>query len=299
MKCFVCGGETGTLHAEVAEPNTLEKFSILACRECGFGQTFPQPESLDFYYAEYHGKRHGFTADYCARRRGRWVEQSVSGQGRVLDIGCGAGTFLDEMKKRGWRAAGTELNARKFADSDLEVFEDLGEVKAKYGLEKFDAVTMWHTLEHFPNPRQILLDAFGLLAPGGALLVAVPDAGGFQARFFGKNWMHGDVPRHLFHFTSESLETLLKECGFEVKNRRHQEFEYDLLGWSQSALNSIFTEPNVFFKILTGKTASASLPVKAANFALGALFSACAAPLVPLGTLCKKGGTIIVGARKK
>jgi SAM-dependent methyltransferase len=285
-----------TLYPEVAEPETLEKFSILACRACGFGQTSPQPANLDAYYAEYHGKRHGFTADYCARRRVGWLEKSAKTRGRVLDIGCGEGTFLDEAIECGWHGVGTELNYAKF--QDLEVYENLAAVKAKYGARFFDAVTMWHTLEHFRNPREILLAAFALLAPGGVLLVAVPDAGGLQARTFGKFWLHLDVPRHLFHFNFESLKTLLKECGFEVKTSGHQEFEYDLLGWSQSALNSIFSQPNVFFKTLSGHRTNASRVIRAANLALGALFSAIALPLVLLGTLGKKGGTIIVSANK-
>lgn len=328
MKCHICGGATETLHAEVAEPETLEKFSILACRECGFGQTFPQPENLDAYYAEYHGKRHGFTADYCARRRARWLEtmrkpapekndesgtmndeqkknasfivhqSSFRKNGRVLDIGCGEGTFLDTAIAKGWNAVGTELNAGKFQDSDLEVYENLAQVKAKYGAGFFDAVTMWHTLEHFRNPREILLEACSLLAPGGVLLAAVPDAGGLQARLFGKFWLHRDVPRHLFHFNFEALKTLLGQCGFDVKKAWHQEFEYDLLGWSQSALNAIFSQPNVFFKTLSGHRTNAGLAARAANFALGTVFSAAALPLVVAGTLGKKGGTIIVGAAK-
>lgn len=298
MKCHICGGETETLYAEVAEPETPEKFSILACRECGFGETSPQPENLAAYYAEYHGKRHGFTADYCARRRAGWLEKSAETRGRVLDIGCGEGTFLDAAIESGWNGVGTELNAGKFQDSGLEVYENLARVKAKYGAGFFDAVTMWHTLEHFRNPREILLEAFSLLAPGGTLLVAVPDAGGLQARAFGKFWLHRDVPRHLFHFNFEALKTLLAQCGFEVKAQWHQEFEYDLLGWSQSALNSIFSQPNVFFKTLSGHRTNAGLAMRAANFALGTFFSAFALPLVLLGTLGKKGGTIIVGATK-
>jgi SAM-dependent methyltransferase len=296
--CHVCGGKLETLHAEVAEPETLEQFSILACRECGFGQTFPQPENLDAYYAEYHGKRHGFTADYCARRRMRWLEKSFKARGRVLDIGCGEGTFLDEANGRGWNGVGTELNAGKFHGSDLEVYEDLAQVATKYGAESFDAVTMWHTLEHFRNPREVLCEAFELLAPGGVLLVAVPDAGGWQARLFGKFWLHRDVPRHLFHFNFEALKTLLGECGFDIKTSGHQEFEYDLLGWSQSALNSMFRQPNVFFKALSGHRTNAGFAIRVVNFALGTLFSSFALPLVLLGTLRKKGGTIIVGAIK-
>lgn len=299
--CLICGGELKTRFAAVVDAQTDEKFSILACDRCGAAQTFPPPENLDKYYVGYHGKRHGFTADYCARRRLRWLEKSSdSGEKtkRLLDVGCGEGTFLEAAKKRGWLAVGTETIAEKFRDSDLEVFSDLAQVKAKYGAESFDAVTMWHTLEHFRTPREVLRQVFELLAPRGVLLVAVPDAGGWQARASGRYWLHLDVPRHLFHFGFESLNLLLRQSGFQVKTRRHQEFEYDLLGWSQSGLNRIFSAPNVFFKTLSGHQTNVSRAARAANLALGTIFSAAALPLVWLGTIYGKGGTLVVSAVK-
>lgn len=299
--CHICDGDLKTRFAEVVDAQTGEKFSVFACGNCGAAQTLPPPEKLDKYYVGYHGKRHGFTADYCVRRRLRWLEKSfASGENnkRLLDIGCGEGTFLEAAKKRGWLAVGTEAIAENFRDSDLEVFSDLTEVKAKYGAESFDAVTMWHTLEHFQTPREVLRQVFELLAPDGVLLVAVPDAGGWQARASGRYWLHLDVPRHLFHFGFESLNLLLRQSGFRVKNHRHQEFEYDLLGWSQSGLNRIFAAPNVFFKTLAGHQTNVSRAARAANLALGTIFSAASLPLVWLGTVCGKGGTLVVSAVK-
>lgn len=299
--CHICGGDLIPRFADVADAQTGEQFSVFACGDCGAAQTFPVPEKLDKYYVDYHGRRHGFTADYCARRRLRWLEKSFdSGKKakRLLDVGCGEGTFLEASKKRGWQAVGTEAVAENFRDSDLEVFSDLAEVKAKYGAESFDAITMWHTLEHFQMPREVLRQVFELLAPKGVLLVAVPDARGWQALASGKYWLHLDVPRHLFHFGSGSLDLLLRKSGFRIKSHRHQEFEYDLLGWSQSGLNRIFTAPNVFFKTLSGHRTNVSRATRAANFALGVIFSAVSLPLVWLGTICGKGGTLVVGAIK-
>ncbi|HEY0051307.1 MAG TPA: methyltransferase domain-containing protein, partial [Pyrinomonadaceae bacterium] len=201
--CHICGGDLIPRFADVADAQTGEKFSVFACGRCGAAQTFPTPEKLDKYYVDYHGRRHGFTADYCARRRLRWLEKSFdSGKKakRLLDVGCGEGTFLAAAKKHGWQAVGTETVAENFRDSDLEVFSDFAGVKAKYGAESFDAITMWHTLEHFQMPREALRQVFELLAPKGVLLVAVPDARGWQALASGKYWLHLDVPRHLFHF---------------------------------------------------------------------------------------------------
>ena len=300
QNCHVCESNLIKRFSDVKDVQTGDLFSLFVCEKCGFGQTFSSPENLGKYYAEYHGRRHGFTTDYCDHRRVRWVEKSVknSQTKKLLDIGCGSGTFLETAKRRGWQAVGTELNHEKFQDSGLEVYDNLDKVTKKYAPAFFDALTLWHTLEHFKNPREVLTKARELLAENGSLLIAVPNFGGFQSSIFGQNWLHLDMPRHLFHFNFNALKLLLEQCGFSIKWRRNQEFEYDLLGWSQSALNTFSDPPNIFFKTLAGQKNNISPTKIVVNTVFGAAFSAIALPFVPLSALLKKGGTIVIGAEK-
>jgi SAM-dependent methyltransferase len=286
-------------YPRVIDPLTGESFAIHACTRCGLGHTLPQPAELGPYYRPaYYGNRHGLTLRRCLDRRLGFLAAALpKGAGkRLLDVGCGDGSFLLAASRAGWQVAGTELSPETARGKGLQVREDI----ARFTEEgAFDCITMWHTLEHMRDPQSVLRHAHRLLKTDGKLLVAVPDAGGWQARIFGWNWLHLDVPRHLYHFSKDSLDYGLRAAGFCVRRRWHQEFEYDLLGWSQSTLNCLLPCPNVFFDALTGKKGGAGKLVSAAGLLLGTFFTALLLPLVPLAAAAKRGGTIIVLAEKE
>ena len=280
----------------VRDPLTGESFSICKCTQCGLGHTVPQPEDLGPYYGSgYYGNRHGFTLRHCIKRRLRFVASSMprrTGK-RLLDIGCGDGSFLVAAKEAGWEVMGTELNPQPARSAGLQVKEGIDEIPPA---EPFDCVTMWHSLEHMRDVKFTLEQIARLLKPEGRLIIAVPDNGGFQARIFRHRWLHVDDPRHLYHFDAGSLQYCLTSTGYAVQRQWHQEFEYDLIGWSQSALNCVMPYPNVFFDCLTGKQKNYGHSIVLLGFGLGLLFSFLALPAVAAGTLLGRGGTLVVVA---
>ena len=211
-----------------------------------------------------------------------------------LDVGCGEGTLLQRIALQGWRVRGVERFPHLARERGLTVFDSL-EQAASEG--PYDGVSLWHVLEHLADPAKTLSEIHSLLDPDGVLIIAAPDAGSFAARWFGPHWMHWDVPRHLFHFSRDSLCRLLCDCGFDSRQLAVSEFEYDLMGFGQSVLNRLGMRQNMFFRILTGRRVPLSPLAKCMHLVFGA--SICAIASVPIWLYGRlgRGGTLVFEAR--
>lgn len=148
--------------------------------------------------------------------------------GRVLDIGCGTGEFLLEMKQHGWEVKGLEIDkkASEFAEKEygLEVLNrDLNDLRP---LENpFEVITMWHVLEHLHQPLNALKNIKDMLKDDGILVIAAPNIASFDAKFYRNNWIALDAPRHLQHFEPESLTSLCQAAGLEIFKCQQMPFD--------------------------------------------------------------------------
>jgi 2-polyprenyl-3-methyl-5-hydroxy-6-metoxy-1,4-benzoquinol methylase len=284
--------------AGVRDPQTGEAFDLIRCSRCELGATVPAPDNLERYYGErYYGGRHAMTQRYCLRRRMRLLERMTRGtaRGRLVDVGCGDGTFLVEARRSGWTVLGTEVSDQ-IPSPDLEIRRSIDDLRPR---APFDCVTLWHSLEHLRSPGEELTKLARMLTPGGTLLLAVPDSRGWQARLFGRHWLHLDVPRHLHHFSLTGLRTALDRAGLESTEVWHHEAEYDLFGWIQSALNCVMPRPNILFDALTRRPRRVSRTLVAANAVLGSLLLLPAVLATVLSTWVGQGGTLVLAARRR
>jgi 2-polyprenyl-3-methyl-5-hydroxy-6-metoxy-1,4-benzoquinol methylase len=151
------------------------------------------------------------------RARERWIP--FRAPGRLLDFGCGAGDFLRHMRGYGWTVEGLDLSPRM-----VETLRQKGEFPAHLGslphpqipAGSFDAITMWHSLEHVPAPRDVLRAAAHALRPRGVLGITVPNLASWSFQQFGPHWLGLAVPRHLTHFTPATLCRMVEASGFRI-----------------------------------------------------------------------------------
>jgi 2-polyprenyl-3-methyl-5-hydroxy-6-metoxy-1,4-benzoquinol methylase len=230
-QCPVCGGTDFTpLYTAHDSTVSHETFSIKACTHCHLGITSPRPdnENLSRYYQSenyisHSGNSSGLTAKmYLTARRytlqwKRRIVENYCGKGAVLDIGCGTGEFLSVMQQNNWEVAGIEpsLVGRTKAESLIgkKVVPNLESIT----LEKVNAITLWHVLEHIVDLGQTLESIHRLLEPRGTVFIAVPNYLSADAKYYKEHWAGLDVPRHLWHFTKESMALLLKQNGFILR----------------------------------------------------------------------------------
>jgi SAM-dependent methyltransferase len=310
-----CGHAPSELVAlfDADDPATGDRFTIARCAACGLAQTVPAPSAteLDRYYPKgYHSttKRYRGGMDRVLslvhRSRIRALERLLGGIGSVLDVGCGPGVLLNQMRTRGWRVRGTERSpsaaqqARDVFHLDVRA-QSVDDLLAEGAT--FDAVVLWHVAEHLHAPADIVRGIAHLLRPGGVLLIAVPNFASPEARVGRAGWFHLDVPRHLVHFTPSTLDAMLAGAGFEKAKVTHLVPEYDLFSFVQTIENRLGLPANLLYDVLRRSEARLrqrrSGPLAAGiAVALAVPLSIAAGLMTPLAAAVGRSATIAVYA---
>lgn len=241
--CPACAG-TKTEEKFLAKDYTVsqEQFSIRECKDCTlrFTSDIPSANEIGAYYASENYISHTDTRKGMVNRLYHLVRKRTLGskmklviketgkqKGRLLDIGCGTGAFLNVLQTAGWETTGLEPDqlAREKAN-ELYHIKPLAPGRL-FELEKgqFDAVTMWHVLEHVHDLHGYIKRAGELLAPGGRLFIAVPNYTSYDATVYREHWAAYDVPRHLYHFSPASMKRLISTHGLQLRKVKPMWFD--------------------------------------------------------------------------
>jgi SAM-dependent methyltransferase len=272
------------------------------CSACGAATTDPWPseEDLEAAYGTWYrpdaGNRFAFGLGDAVLGRTRGLLASrldaIAPEGPVIDVGAGDGTLLDALHRRGREGIGLERNSARddFRDEPLEEVDGDG---------TWAAVVLWHSLEHLPRPGAAVREAARLLRPGGVIAIAVPNNGSLQARAFGDEWLHLDLPRHLVHLSAKSLTRGLERAGFTVERTSYARAGQTVIGWLDGLVGKLPGGLDLYQSLRRPEAQSERIsPLKRA-LAVGS-----AVLLLPVAAGCaavelavRRGGTVYVEGR--
>ncbi|MEP7237757.1 MAG: class I SAM-dependent methyltransferase [Ferruginibacter sp.] len=232
--CPVCNSEL-IQEQLTAKDYTVSQnnFSIWQCNACTlrFTQDVPEQEAIGAYYASDNYISHSDTKKgiinslyHLVRKRTLGakrrlvINETGMPKGKILDIGCGTGAFLQSMKEADWEITGLEPDtiARNKAAELYGIHPQEPDKLFELNAASFNAITMWHVLEHVHELHAYIKQIADLLAVNGKLFIAVPNYTSKDAATYGAHWAAYDVPRHLYHFSPQSMEKLLSMYGLKL-----------------------------------------------------------------------------------
>ena len=200
------------------------RWSYLQCPTCGLVLLHPVPdeELLRTYYND------AYQVDFDSyfkgvRRRSKTILEELSkhfpNRGRLLEVGCSYGGFLAEARRDGWDVTGIELSetAASYAREQLGLRVLSGSVHDHLQklAEPYQAVALFHVIEHVPNPVQLLEMCRRLIKPKGLLVLKTPNVASFIARLTGASWHWVSPPAHLYLYSPNTLSLLLEKSGYQ------------------------------------------------------------------------------------
>jgi 2-polyprenyl-3-methyl-5-hydroxy-6-metoxy-1,4-benzoquinol methylase len=228
--CPICSSASFTKFLSAKDHTTTgEQFEIVKCSQCSFTLTNPRPDinSIGKYYqsekyiSHTGGSKSLFDKVYVFARTITlsWKLKLINkhkSTGSILDYGCGTGEFLHHLKNHGWAINGVEPSdgARSKATDLLQnpIHSSIEKIEAS----QFDVITLWHVLEHIHDLNEKLIAIKSLLKQDGIIFIAVPNHEAPDAKKYGAYWAGYDVPRHLWHFSKDSMKKLFDKTGLEL-----------------------------------------------------------------------------------
>lgn len=239
--CSLCGSQNAEFFLRTFDrySESNKTFNLYRCINCGLISISPLPvqETLSnvtvdhdvnpfFYFHNSHkeilDRLYSFFHPYLVKWRIKQIEKTV-GTGRLLDVGCGNGTFIYELKQRLWDVTGVESNSKKavFAKNTLglNVLPNMESLLMKYN-NYYDMITFWHSFGSISDFKKTLNQASKLLHPDGFLLIALSNWRSLDFWFYKNYWSALDAPRRFHHFAPRQIKFLLSQSGLVLEKTK-------------------------------------------------------------------------------
>lgn len=241
VQCNLCGAD------DIRQRYQLNGWNIVSCQHCGLIYVNPMPdaEALQAFYTEdfFQGNRRptGYV-DYLRDKeihmhqfRVYWplIRREFPTPGRVLDIGCALGFFLDMARAEGWETVGIELSefGAQWARDKLGLDVHTGSLlDVHLPKSSFDVVTLWATIEHLADPINTLREAHRVLKPDGLILITTGEVEGILDKLSTGLCPWYEPPGHLYYFSTRTLRAMLQEAGFRTLHMQGIEMDPRMIG---------------------------------------------------------------------
>lgn len=251
LHCEICKGQSFRKLFNVSDfrlKTTDKIFSLEQCQDCGHVVLTPKPNEnqLNSYYPN---------AFYCSSKRSVLdhinhkvvldrIARNVM-RGKLLDIGCGSGEFLKAAAEYGYEVYGQEVSseaARLARENHGKVIFNKNLLDCKFESDYFDVITLWHVAEHIHDVNAYLNEIYRILKPKGLLSIEVPNFNCIERKIFKNYSLCIDAPRHLRHFTKETLKKILIDSGFECEINNGWSFLVSPLSILSSGNNFLYAK---------------------------------------------------------
>jgi 2-polyprenyl-3-methyl-5-hydroxy-6-metoxy-1,4-benzoquinol methylase len=216
------------------------EFNVLKCRCCGLMRTSPRPslDSIGIYYPDNYGPYAGTKVNLLSKSLAKKLIKPVVKflfrfntnnipkikPGRMLEVGCASGSFLNQMFHAGWQVQGIE-----FSEKAAQSATALGHQVHVGSLEtapapdhSFDLIVGWMVLEHLHDPVLGLKKLHAWADPGAWLVLSVPNAGSYEFGLFKQHWYALQLPTHNHHFSPQTMAKILAAGGWSLERVYHQ-----------------------------------------------------------------------------
>jgi 2-polyprenyl-3-methyl-5-hydroxy-6-metoxy-1,4-benzoquinol methylase len=222
---------------------------------------------------------------------------------RILDVGCGDGQFLEYLVGRGYaRSAGIEPDEQRARNGRLRevpVFHSLDEARATGAVgEKVDLILVWHVLEHVSRPADFIRAYASLLAPGGRMLISVPNHASAQTRIFGRYSAYPDYGRHVWYHEANYIAALRRMApDLTASLVRDRNFEYEIFSWVESLISWVTRDPTIVNRTLKKGEGRRSRKLQIATASV--LLLPFAAILAPISIMSGRASTLTFSLERR
>uniref|UniRef100_UPI004047E5E9 methyltransferase domain-containing protein n=1 Tax=Roseivirga sp. TaxID=1964215 RepID=UPI004047E5E9 len=229
--CPLCNANTFKVKLESRDYFlTKQQFRIVTCSNCSLSFTNPRPEitELQKYYKSDNYISHSNKANnltnllyklvrsFTLWQKYKLISRSLENPSHVdhLDYGCGTGHFINYTNSKGWNSIGYEPDSSAIKNNNQLIFNDISKISKDH---TFDVITLFHVLEHVSELNETLHLLISKLKPNGTLLLALPNHKSADAIHYAEYWAGYDLPRHLYHFSQESIDQLSIKHGIKIE----------------------------------------------------------------------------------